>query len=46
MSIGQFNKRNHVPEFFRTDPLFDALGAALDLTPEQIDAMWAAGLEL
>src|SRR5690554_3063933 len=24
-----FNKRNHVPDFYRNDPLFDALGPAL-----------------
>ena len=41
-----FNKRNHVPEFYRDDPLFDALGPALGMTPEQIDIMWRAALEL
>lgn len=41
-----FNKRNHVPEFYRDDPLFDALGPALDVTPEQIDQMWEQALDL
>lgn len=41
-----FNKRNHVPEFYRDDPLFDALGPALGLSPEQIDHMWNEALDL
>lgn len=41
-----FNKRNHVPEFYRNDPLFDALGPALGMTPEQIDALWEQALIL
>lgn len=40
------NKRNYVPEFFRDDPLFEELGPALGMTPEQIDDMWEQALTL
>lgn len=40
------NKRLYSQEFFRTDPLFDALSSALGMTPEQVDNLWNEGLAL
>jgi len=42
------NKLADVQQYYRTDPLFDLLGAhpGIDLSPEDIDAMWADGLAL
>lgn len=42
------NKLADVQLFKRTDPLFDMIGGepSIGLSPEQIDAMWAAALEL
>lgn len=36
----------YASQFLRTHPLIDQIGAALDLTPEQMDAMWEAASEL
>ena len=33
-------------QYLRTHPLIEQIGAALELTPEQIDAMWMAAVEL
>jgi len=42
------NKLADVQQYYRTDPLFDLLGGhpGIDLSPEDIDAMWADGLAL
>jgi hypothetical protein len=42
------SKRQNVIEFIRTDPLFDFIGSSGDIgmTPEQIDVLWLAGLDL
>lgn len=37
---------NDAGAFERMHPLLNQIGGALDLTPEQIDAMWQAALEL
>lgn len=36
----------YASQFERNHPLIDQIGAALGLTPEQIDAMWQAALAL
>lgn len=36
----------YASQFLRTHPLIEQIGAALGLTPEQIDAMWEAASEL
>lgn len=40
------NKREFVPEFYRTDPLFDLLGSLIGKTPEEIDTLWEQALTL
>lgn len=40
------NKREFVPEFYRTDPLFDLLGSLVGKTPEEIDTLWEQALTL
>jgi len=40
------SKRLNVVEFYRTDPLFDFIGTVVNMTAEDVDALWNAAAAL